>query len=91
MAHLNKNNKALMTRVKKIQGQVSALEKALDQSNECIAVLQQISAIRGAVNGLMNHVLEAHIRDHLGDNQLSDEQRQHEVDDVVTILKSYLK
>ena len=39
----------------------------------------------------MNHVLEAHIRDHLGDNQLSDEQRQHEVDDVVGILKSYLK
>jgi DNA-binding FrmR family transcriptional regulator len=35
---------------------VSALKKMLDEPHECAAVLQQIAAIRGAVNGLMREV-----------------------------------
>ena len=55
------------------------------------AVLQQIAAIRGAVNGLMNEVLEGHIREHLGAEQASAEQRREDLELVVTALRSYLK
>jgi DNA-binding FrmR family transcriptional regulator len=39
----------------------------------------------------MVEVLEGHIRAHLGANDLTPEQRQVEVEQVVEILKSYLK
>ena len=42
-----------------------ALESALEQGSDC-AAMQQIAAIRGAVNGLMLEVLEGHMREHLG-------------------------
>ncbi len=74
-----------------IAGQTRALEQALEEGSECAAVLQQIAAIRGAVNGLMNEVLEGHIREHLGAEQASAEQRREDLELVVTALRSYLK
>ena len=91
MAHLTKSKKQLLTRVRRIKGQAQALETALDQEVECEAILQQIAAIRGAVNGLMAEVLEGHIREHLGSSLASAKQRDADVDQVVTIIRSYLK
>jgi DNA-binding FrmR family transcriptional regulator len=91
MAHAIHGKKKILTRIRRIKGQTDALEKALDQDVDCISILQQIAAIRGAANGLMVEVLEGHIRAHLGTNDLTPEQRQIEVEQVVGILKSYLK
>lgn len=91
MAHTIHGKKKILTRIRRIKGQADALEKALEQDVECIAILQQIAAIRGAANGLMTEVLESHIREHLGAEDLSKEQRQIEIEQVVGILKSYLK
>lgn len=91
MAHTIHGKQKILTRIRRIKGQADALEKALDQDVECIAILQQIAAIRGAANGLMSEVLESHIRAHLGADELTPEQRQIEIEQVVGILKSYLK
>ncbi|WNW11596.1 metal/formaldehyde-sensitive transcriptional repressor [Pseudomonas sp. DTU_2021_1001937_2_SI_NGA_ILE_001] len=91
MAHTITGKKQLLTRVRKIRGQATALETALEGEKDCLAILQQIAAIRGAVNGLMAEVMEGHIRDHLGDNEASAEQRQAEIDQVAKLLRSYLR
>ena len=52
MSHTIRDKQKLKARASKIQGQVVALKKMLDEPHECAAVLQQIAAIRGAVNGL---------------------------------------
>ena len=91
MAHTLKSKKRLLTRVRKSKGQAAALETALDQDKDCLAILQQIAAVRGAVNGLMAEVMEGHIRDHLVADGLSAEQRQDDADEVAALLRSYLK
>ncbi|WP_305072674.1 metal/formaldehyde-sensitive transcriptional repressor [Propionivibrio sp.] len=91
MPHTVKGKKQLLVRVRRIKGQAEALEKSLDQGSECSAVLQQIAAIRGAVNGLMLEVLEGHLRDHLGTNVIPEEQRREDLEQVVGVLRSYLK
>lgn len=91
MAHTIKDKKALLTRVRRIAGQAHALEKALEQDVACASVLQQIAAIRGAVNGLMAHVLEGHIREHLGAADSTPQQRRDDLEVVITALRSYMK
>jgi len=91
MPHTVKGKKQLLVRVRRIKGQTEALEKSLDQGSECSAVLQQIAAIRGAVNGLMLEVLEGHLRDHLGTHIIPEEQRKEDLEQVVSVLRSYLK
>ena len=91
MPHTIKDKKRLLTRVRRIKGQAEALENALNMEVECTAVLQQIAAIRGAINGLMAEVLEGHIRAHLGADDVTPAQRREDVDEVVSALRSYLK
>jgi DNA-binding FrmR family transcriptional regulator len=91
MPHTIKSKTKLLTRVRRIKGQAGALEKALEQETECMAILQQVAAIRGAVSGLMTEVLEGHIREHLGANGTPPEQRSKELEQVVAVLRSYLK
>ena len=64
MSHTVHDKKKLLARVRRIKGQTGALESALEQETDCAAILQQIAAIRGAVNGLMLEVLEGHMREH---------------------------
>lgn len=91
MAHTIKGKAKLLTRVRRIRGQSDALEKALEAEADCAAVLQQIAAIRGAVNGLMSEVLEHHLRDHLGSDAIDSAKRGQDLEEVVAVLKSYLK
>ena len=72
------------------RGRLTALERQLDDDSDCIAVLQQIAAIRGAVNGLMAAVIEDHLTDHVV-NESDLAQRQQDLDVVLQVLKSYLK
>ncbi|WP_026470201.1 metal/formaldehyde-sensitive transcriptional repressor [Alkanindiges illinoisensis] len=86
MSHIHGDKNKLISRIRRIKGQVNALEDALGQDIECLKVLQQIAAIQGAVNGLMNEVLENHLREHIGN-----EQNQRELEEVLTIIKRYMK
>ncbi|UBH28615.1 metal/formaldehyde-sensitive transcriptional repressor [Aeromonas enteropelogenes] len=91
MSHTIHGKKKLLTRVRRIKGQASALEHALEQESDCAAILQQIAAIRGAVNGLMLEVLEGHMREHLGVAEATPAERMEDLDQVVSVLRSYLK
>lgn len=91
MAHTIHNKRALLARIRRIRGQSEALERALEQETDCGAVLQQIAAIRGAVNGLMAEVLEGHVREHLGAEVTDPLQRQEDVQVVLSALRSYMK
>ncbi len=91
MAHTIQGKAKLLTRVRRIRGQSAALEDALESEADCAAILQQIAAIRGAVNGLMSEVLEHHLRDHLGAEASDAVQRGRDLEEVVAVLKSYLK
>ncbi|MDN0073451.1 metal/formaldehyde-sensitive transcriptional repressor [Crenobacter sp. SG2303] len=91
MPHTVKGKKQLLTRVRRIKGQAEGLERALEAETDCSAILQQIAAIRGAVNGLMTEVLEGHLREHLGSDATDPQQRDDDLEQVVGVLRSYLK
>ena len=91
MSHTIAGQKKLLTRVRRMRGQADALEKALLVETPCIDILQQIAAVRGAVNGLMAEVLEGHIREHLLDEQSEAAQREQDLEQIVAVIRSYMK
>lgn len=92
MAHTQEEKKRLLNRVRRIMGQVGAIEKALDQEAECSDVLHNISACRGAMDALMAEVIEGHIRFHiLPANGDATSEQTRAANDLVTALRAYLK
>ena len=91
MSHTVSNQKPLLARIRRIKGQTQALERALEEGQDCAVVLQQLAAVRGAVNGLMLELLEGHVREHLGAEAATAEQREQDLELVVKVLRSYVK
>jgi DNA-binding FrmR family transcriptional regulator len=92
MAHTIRDKKKLLNRVRRVRGQIEAVERLLENEEDCTEILQQISACRGSINGLMSEVLEGHIRFHLVDRDEDHKSRKGSaVDEVIGIAKSYLK
>lgn len=92
MSHTIDQKKNLLLRAKRIQGQVEALVRALDEERDCSDVLQLMSAARGAMNSLMAELLEGHIRNHvLNGKQRPTSQQVSAAGEVIDMVKSYLK
>jgi DNA-binding FrmR family transcriptional regulator len=90
MAHVTAHRRKILARIRRIGGQVGALEKLLQGDVECGAVLTQIAAVRGAVHGLMLEVLE----DHLSEHVVAEPRRRgraREMGAVTSLLRTYLK
>ena len=67
MTHTIREQKKLLARVRRIRGQVEAIERALADAAECEQVMHLIAGVRGSVAGLMAEVVEDHVRTHLVD------------------------
>lgn len=92
MSHIIRDKKKLLDRVRRIRGQVEAIEKALEQELEPGPILQTIAACRGAINGLMGEVIEGHIRLHVVDpDQTPTPERAEAVEELVEVVRAYLK
>jgi FrmR/RcnR family transcriptional regulator, repressor of frmRAB operon len=92
MAHTSKDKTKLLSRVRRIRGQVEAIERALDKEDECSSVLQLMAACRGALNGLMAEVLAGHIRFHVLDPKSGKNTPQVEAaEELIDVVRTYLK
>ena len=92
MGHTSKDKERLLHRVRRIQGQVAGIEKALEADEECSKVLQTIAACRGAINGLMAEVLEGHVRFHVVDSHQKQTPEQAEAtEELIELVNRYLK
>jgi len=63
--HRIRDEQKLLNRVRRIRGQVEAIERALDGEAGCARIMHQIAGCRGAINSLLVEVAEDHIRTHL--------------------------
>ncbi|HQS84286.1 MAG: transcriptional regulator [Alphaproteobacteria bacterium 16-39-46] len=89
MTHTIQEKRKLLNRVRRVKGQIEAVERALENEKGCSELLHLVSAIRGSINGLMAEVIEDHIRNHLDPSHEPDiEQAKEELIDAV---KSYLR
>jgi DNA-binding FrmR family transcriptional regulator len=87
VSHTLKGKTKLLNRVRRIKGQVEAIERALEAEADCADVMQQITSCRGAVNGLLAELLDEHITSHFTDTPANKEASEQLLD----VVHSYFK
>jgi len=91
MGHVASEKAKLMNRLRRIRGQIEALERAVEADDECARVLQQATACRGALEGFIAEVIEDHIREHMLDPTASPgDARTLAADQLIEIVRAYL-
>lgn len=93
MAHIKSQKARLLARIRRLQGQLAGLHRAIDEERDCSEILHTLSAFRGAANGLLLEVLEGHIRHHIIDDGTGDvhEDPAEAAEELIRVLKTYLK
>lgn len=91
MSHTT-SDKKLLARVKRLKGQLEAVERALESETPCGEILNLVASVRGAVNGLTVELIEAHIREHVSNPENdSDKERAQGASDLIQVVRTYLK
>ena len=91
MAHITTGKDRLLSRVRRIAGQVAAIEKAISEEAGCSAILHQVAGVRGAVGGLMDELVEEHVREHVAHPGLDAAARSAGADELIEAMRRYAK
>ena len=92
MVHTIREKQKLLGRVRRIRGQVEAIERALDSEAGCERVMHLIAGARGAMTGLMAEVVEDHVRSHLVDAEKHPGALNIEAaEQLLDVVRTYLK
>jgi FrmR/RcnR family transcriptional regulator, repressor of frmRAB operon len=92
MPHTIREKTKLLNRVRRIRGQIEAVERALEEEKGCTEVLHIVVAARGAINSLVAEIITDHIRMHVTDpGREPDAARARGAEELIGVMQSYLK
>ena len=92
MAHIVADKQKLLNRVRRLRGQIDAIERALKSETGCTEIIRQLTTARGAINGVMAEVVEDHIQLHMIDaNRKPTRSEIAAANELVEVLRSYIK
>ncbi|MBD8065115.1 metal/formaldehyde-sensitive transcriptional repressor [Devosia sp. PTR5] len=92
MTHTSKHKDKLLARVRRLKGQIEAVERSLEAGAPCGEVLNLVASIRGAVTGLTGELIEHHIREHVSNPDTDpDRDRAQGAAELMDVVRTYLK
>jgi DNA-binding FrmR family transcriptional regulator len=92
MTHTIREKQKLLARVRRMKGQVEAIERALENEAGCEQVMHLIAGVRGAMAGLMTEVIEDHVRTHLLDPETHPGASKAEAaEQLLDVVRTYLR
>jgi DNA-binding FrmR family transcriptional regulator len=85
--HTIQHKRALIARVRRVRGQIEAVEHALTEERGCEAVVQLITAARGAINALAAEVLCEHLTSHVSAPRLPGAERARASAELAGVIR----
>lgn len=86
-----KEKQKLLSRIRRLEGQMTAVERSVTEGDECADILMLLAAIRGGVNSLMAEILEDHVRLHITHPNRGSETPEELTEDLISLVRAYLK
>lgn len=91
MAHVTTSKEKIVARVRRIAGQVAAIERSVTADADCAETLHLVAAVRGAVAGLMDELVEDHLQAHVAAPGLIDEERKAAATELAKLLRRHFR
>jgi DNA-binding FrmR family transcriptional regulator len=89
MGHAVDSKDKILARIRRIAGQIAAIERAVEAEADCSETLHLVAGVRGSINGLMSQLVEDHMVNHVAAPGLSDKERKTAADELNTLLRRH--
>lgn len=80
----------ILTRMKKIEGQVKGIQKMVEEGKECSDIMVQISAIRSAINKVGGIILDRYIKECMSDTAKHAD-NEEKIGEIIDTIVKYVK
>ncbi|MDS7596476.1 Ni(II)/Co(II)-sensing transcriptional repressor DmeR [Agrobacterium tumefaciens] len=90
MSHTIRDKDKLLARIRRLKGQMDAVERALESGKPCGDVLQLLASVRGALTGLTGEIMHEHLHEHVVHAESEDE-RARAAEELAAVLKTYIR
>jgi len=92
LAHVIAEKQKLLNRVRRLRGQIDALDRAVEAEEGCSEVMRLLTTARGAINAIMAEVVEDHIVLHMIDPERKPTRaEQQAADELLDVLRTYIR
>ena len=92
MSHTHQNKDRLLARVRRLKGQLDAVERQLEGGAPCVDILNLVASVRGAANGLTLELIEGHMREHvIAPLAPGNEASADGAEELIAVVRRYLK
>lgn len=86
--HSRSEREAQKLRVRRIVGQLNAIERMLDEDRDCAEILMQLVSARKALKSLAETLIHSHLEHCIGQAHSAAENRRH-MQELLSVLKRY--
>ena len=83
------DNSKELPRLKKISGQINGIQKMIIDKRYCVDILQQLSAVKSAINSLQANLLETHLTNCV--KEAFELKQDQKINNKITELKDIFK
>ncbi len=90
MSHTHRSKDKLVARIRRLKGQMEAVERALENEQPCGDVLQLLASIRGALSGLTVELMQEHLSEHVVQVE-TDAERRQAASELAEALRTYMR
>lgn len=90
MSHTHRSKDKLVARIRRLKGQMEAVERALESEQPCADVLQLLASIRGALSGLTVELMQEHLSEHVVQAE-TDAERRQAASELAEALRTYMR
>ena len=90
--HTARDKKKLVTRIRRLRGQLDAVERALEDEKDCAAIMNTVAAVRGGLTALMAELVADHVRFHiLGPEHRPSASQRDAGEELIDVVRAYVK
>ena len=83
---MNTEKKDILNRLKRAEGQLRGIQKMIEDEQECIDIVTQLTAVRSSINRTMGLVISNHITKALQDPNLDLAQQEEKLQQALDLI-----
>lgn len=83
---MKKDKKMIMNRIKRTEGQLRGIQKMIEEEQECIDIVTQLSAVRSSINSMMGLVIAQKVQDCIDHPSENPEEQEARLQEAINLI-----
>ncbi|HFI0080231.1 TPA: metal-sensitive transcriptional regulator [Streptococcus suis] len=83
---MNTDKKKMINRLKRAEGQLRGIQKMIEEEQECVDIVTQLSAVRSSINSMMGMVIAQKVQDCIENPSDNPEEQEARLAEAINLI-----